>query len=62
MQRKLSVFVHDGMTCIGPALIADDNVSLLRKRIYDLSFSFISPVRNYYCLYHANLLTELWFI
>ena len=59
MQSELTIFIDDGMACISAALITDYDICAVRKRIYDLAFSFISPVCTDNCLYHNYLLTEL---
>ena len=60
MQRKFSIVIYNGMSCVGTALEPHDNVRFLCKRICDLAFSLISPVCSYNCFYHMlQLLSKL---
>ena len=54
MKRKLSVIVHDGVSCVGTTLETYDNVSFLSQHIGNLTFSFVSPVCSHYSLDHLT--------
>ena len=56
MKRKLTVFVYDGMSRVGTALKAYDDVCGIGKSICDLPFSLVSPVCTYDSFNHMNLL------
>ncbi len=56
MQCKSAVVVDDGMTGIGAALKADDNIGGLRQHIGDFALALVAPVCAYDCFYHNVLL------
>jgi hypothetical protein len=62
MERKLPILIDNRMARIRPALITDNNIRPVRKRVNDLTLSFVSPVRSNYSLYHVIFLLfqDLW--
>ena len=44
MQRKLSVFVDDGVPRVAAALIPDDHVVFFRQQIHHPALAFVTPV------------------
>ena len=49
VQRKLAVFVHDRMTGVVAALIANDHIELIGKVIDHTTLAFVSPVDSNDC-------------
>ena len=52
MQGKLSILVDDGVTGIGAALKADDNIGVICQGIRDLSLALIAPIGSNDCFNH----------
>jgi len=44
VQHKLGIVNFYGMTCVGSALAANGKVYVLRQKIDNFAFSFISPL------------------
>src|ERR1700720_2290661 len=44
MEHKRAVTYKDGMSCVVPALIANDDVEALGQQIDNLAFAFIAPL------------------
>jgi hypothetical protein len=46
---------NDRVSGIISSLAANDNVGLIRKKINNLSFSFVTPLRtDKYCIWHKK--------
>ena len=58
MERRLSVFVDDGVSCVGPPLEPNDDIGLSREDIRHLSFSLVAPVGADNRSDHAILLSD----
>ncbi|MPN18710.1 hypothetical protein SDC9_166073 [bioreactor metagenome] len=54
VKGELAVLVDDGMSGVGPALIADDDVGLLRQHIGQLALALVSPVSSNDSAYHVS--------
>jgi hypothetical protein len=46
---------HNRVSSIVTSLAANDNVGLIREKIDNLSFSFVTPLRtDKYCIWHKK--------
>ena len=52
MESKLSILVYNRVAGVRAALIADNNIRLVREDIYNLALSLVAPVCADNCLYH----------
>ena len=52
MEREAAIIVDYGVSRVGSALKAYDDVRLLGKHIRDLALAFITPVGSYNSSYH----------
>ena len=55
MKCKFTILILDGMSCIRTTLETNDDISLIRKSISNLTLSFVTPVSANYCCYHNSL-------
>ena len=46
MELECSELVHDGMAGVVAALVADDQIRLLREEVRDLALAFVAPLRS----------------
>ena len=49
VQCELAVFVYDGVSGVVAALIANDDIIVLREKVNHAALSFIAPVDSHYC-------------
>ena len=59
MKRKLTVIVDDGVTGVGTALKAYNDVRIGGEHIGNLTFPFVAPVCTDNCSYHFKNLRKI---
>ena len=59
MKRKLTVIVDDGVTGVGTALKADNDILICGEHISNFTFTLVAPVCTDNCSYHFKNLRKI---